>query len=135
MQQSKFKDVNYEKLIRFLKKYFLNVVFRMYKLVKLKNENHSESLIILLQSQIRGYLQRRSLVCNSVNGKQNNPENKASAALMIQRHWRSYKSRKLYKDLLNEQSAKNVQFKFFCQQVIKIEFIPFYSKKDKLAGI
>ena len=91
----------------------------MYKLVKLKSENNSESLIILLQSQIRGYLQRRSMVVsNSENGKNNNAEIKSAAALTIQRYWRSFKSRKLYKDLLNEQSAKNVQFKFFCQQVI-----------------
>ena len=97
----------------------------MYKLVKLKNENHSEKLVILLQSQIRGYLQRRSLVVafNATADKIKNPEMKNIAALTIQRHWRSYKSRKFYRELLNEQSTKNVQFKFFCQQVYKTALI------------
>ena len=81
----------------------------------------------MLQSKIRGFLTRRSLsAACSIDDSSKNQESKASAAITIQSHWRSYRSRKLYKDLLLEQSAKNVQFKFFCQQVNENFFVDMF---------
>jgi myosin-3 len=102
---------------------FVYLVFRKQRMLKIEQfsscDGPKENMVVLLQACVRGFLVRRNLVRSS--NLANEKKNESDAALIIQSYWRSFQARKNYRDLQIEQSTKNVQFRFFCQQVIKFE--------------
>jgi hypothetical protein len=77
--------------------------------------------IVLLQAHCRGHLARvkfnRKLADKHDNQKRSIYDKFLKSVRTIQRYWRGYEVRKVYKQIKLDRAIKAMKFSYFCQQV------------------